>query len=242
MGDFRHSNWADESFADNYLEKADVFIPERNKMFELLASIYKHLNGDRKGLSVCDLGCGDGAATKALLQHDDSICATLVDASESMLDKAKVNLSQYNSPTFIRGSFENLLDGKVDTGKHNTFISAQAIHHLTLKEKSSLFGLIFSRLRSPGLFINIDVVLPPSGEIEELYFNFWSEGMRKMADIADMDEFDPLDVIKQYKSPESSNRPDTLHDQLDALRASGFTNVDCYYKNGIFAVFGGQKG
>ena len=241
MEDFENSSWADESFANNYLEKADVFIPERGKMFELMSSIFKHHFRGRENLSVCDLGCGNGAASKALLQHSPSTSATLVDASESMLDKAGVNLSQYNGLTFIRGSFEDLLDGNVDTGKHDTFVSAQAIHHLTLKEKTSLFRFIFSRLKTRGLFINIDVVLPPTDELEKLYFEQWASGMRRMAEKSGISGFDPSAVIDQYKSPESTNRPDTLHDQLGSLRGSGFVNVDCFYKNGIFAVYGGEK-
>jgi hypothetical protein len=34
---------------------------------------------------------------------------------------------------------------------------------------------------------------------------------------------------------------DTLGNQLSALEAAGFADVDCYYKNGIFAAFGGRK-
>ena len=89
LGDFESSSWADESFANNYLEKADVFIPERRRMFELLSSICSHHTRGRKGLSVCDLGCGNGAATKVLLSLDNTIRATLIDASNTMLEKAR---------------------------------------------------------------------------------------------------------------------------------------------------------
>ena len=30
-------------------------------------------------------------------------------------------------------------------------------------------------------------------------------------------------------------------DQINALKEIGFREVDCYYKYGIFAVFGGRK-
>ena len=51
----------------------------------------------------------------------------------------------------------------------------------------------------------------------------------------------PEDLIRRYKDPSSTNKPDTLGDQLKALESAGFTDVDCYFKNGIFVVFGGQK-
>ncbi len=37
------------------------------------------------------------------------------------------------------------------------------------------------------------------------------------------------------------NIPDTLESQLEALKDIGFNNVDCFYKYGIFALFGGSR-
>ena len=158
-----------------------------------------------------------------------------------MLEKAGANLSEYRSLSYIRANFDEILNGSIDPGVHDAFISAQAIHHLDLKKKASLFRLVSERLSTGGVFVNIDVVLPPSDALEKLYFELWAGGMQQMAERSGMSGFDPSSVIQRYQSPESSNRPDTLHDQLDALRGAGFVNVDCFYKNGIFAVFGGQK-
>jgi tRNA (cmo5U34)-methyltransferase len=43
-----------------------------------------------------------------------------------------------------------------------------------------------------------------------------------------------------YKG-KGENQPSGLFEQLDALRECGYGDVDCYYKYGIFAVFGGIK-
>ena len=51
----------------------------------------------------------------------------------------------------------------------------------------------------------------------------------------------PEDLIRRYKDPSSMNKPDTLGNQLKALEEAGFSDVDCYFKNGIFAVVGGKK-
>lgn len=45
---------------------------------------------------------------------------------------------------------------------------------------------------------------------------------------------------EQYKN-NPDNHPDTLNIQLNALKSVGFQQVDCYYKYGIFAIFGGEK-
>jgi tRNA (cmo5U34)-methyltransferase len=38
-----------------------------------------------------------------------------------------------------------------------------------------------------------------------------------------------------------ANKPDTLKNQMDTLREIGFKDVDCFYKYGIFSMFGGRK-
>ena len=54
-------------------------------------------------------------------------------------------------------------------------------------------------------------------------------------------EGDFSDIIHRYKD-NKDNRPDMLADQLSALREIGFTDVDCFYKYGIFSIYGGKKG
>ena len=48
------------------------------------------------------------------------------------------------------------------------------------------------------------------------------------------------DIIRRYKDNED-NKPDTLDDQLNALKNMGFHEVDCFYKYGIFSIYGGRK-
>ena len=51
-------------------------------------------------------------------------------------------------------------------------------------------------------------------------------------------EYDHLPA--QYKS-ELENKPSGLFGQLQLLRQVGFRNVDCFWKYGIFCLFGGTK-
>ena len=241
MDRFKGSAWDDEAFSSNYLDKADIFIPDRARMFDLMASIAKDHFGDLSKLKVCDLGSGNGAATEALLKHTGTITATLVDPSDSMLEGAKVKLSKYKGITYLKASFHDLLNQKSDPGAHDMFVSAQAIHHLETDEKAMLFRLIHEKLSPGGLFINIDVVKPPTEELEAAYFSTWADQMRELMDRHGVTGFSPEDVIAEFKSPESANRPDTLETQLGALKDAGFRGVDCYFKSGIFVAYGGHR-
>ena len=48
------------------------------------------------------------------------------------------------------------------------------------------------------------------------------------------------DIIRRYKD-NKDNKPDTLGDQLDALKAIGFKDADCFYKYGIFCDVRGEE-
>ena len=58
--------------------------------------------------------------------------------------------------------------------------------------------------------------------------------------IANSQKASLLPVPQKYKD-NVDNTPDLLLPQLKALERIGFRNVDCYYKYGIFAMFGGSK-
>lgn len=64
------------------------------------------------------------------------------------------------------------------------------------------------------------------------------ETLRKSGLESEIGTYDNLPDI--YKSKEE-NQPSNLFDQLDLLIKIGFKDVDCFFKYGIFALFGGIK-
>jgi tRNA (cmo5U34)-methyltransferase len=241
MGDFSTSAWADNNFAQNYLDKADIYIVERRKMFRLVSSLVSHFRYGEKDIKLLELGCGDGALTEELLKTSNGLSATLLDGGENMVQKARERLKGYRDTTFIQATFQDLLGGKVKLETYDFCVSSMAIHHLEMDEKASLFRLIASCLRPGGHFVDIDVVLPPSKELEQWYLALWKDWLVHMMDRNNIRDEVPEDMIRRYKDPSSMNKPDTLEDQLRALETAGFVDVDCYFKNGIFVVFGGRK-
>jgi tRNA (cmo5U34)-methyltransferase len=240
MTDFNSTNWSKPEFSRQYRENADIYIVERRRMFDILKSFYRHFLKGKGKCNVLDLGCGDGILTHELLSIDGTISATLIDGSADMLEKAEERLAGFRTIRFVRSSFQDVLNDDVIREKFDLAVSSLAIHHLTLNEKRSLFGKIFSCLNDGGCFTNIDVILAPAPDLEQWYMKLWQEWMdEKKASLGiEKDMFG--DIIKRY-SELDENKPDTLDDQLNALKAAGFRYVDCFYKYGIFAVYGGRK-
>jgi tRNA (cmo5U34)-methyltransferase len=119
-------------------------------------------------------------------------------------------------------------------------VSSLAIHHLRMDEKRRLFERIYSVLNPGGFFVNIDVVLSPSDVLDGWYMSLWKEWIteRKFALGLKGDYYE--DIVWRYKD-NKDNKPDTLDDQLNALKTVGYKDVDCLYKYGIFTMYSGRK-
>lgn len=240
MTDFNKTRWADREFAKQYREKADSYIVERQRMFGIMRSYANYFFKKKKDIKVLDLGCGDGIVTANILETGRKVAATLVDASDDMLDKAKQRLKGAGNTDYIKASFQEIMKGGLPEEDYDMVVSSMAIHHLTMDEKRMFFGLIGSHLKTGGCFLNIDVVLPPTAAVDEWYMKLWEEWMNEKRAALNMFDEPSGDVIVRYREGEE-NQPDTIDDQLAALRSAGFSDVDCYYKYGIFVVYGGQK-
>lgn len=240
MTEFDKSNWAEPEFSKGYRDNADVFIVERRRMLAILQSFYVHFVKDRAPKTMLDLGCGDGIVTAAIADADPSVAATLVDGSPDMLKKAEERLRGLPNARFVRASFEEILREDKISGAFDFIASSLAIHHLALDEKKALFRYAYGHLKPGGHFVNIDVVLAPSEDLEQWYLSLWRDWIAGQARASGLDGGQFESVIDGYKG-NKDNKPDTLDSQLEALRSAGFKDVDCYYRYGIFTVFGGRR-
>ncbi len=238
MTDFNQTNWAKAEFSRNYREKADIYIVERRRMLGILQSCYRQFVQKAGGSSIADLGCGDGIITSSILEVDKEISATLIDGSEDMLQKARERLKGFAGVEYIRATFDEVIE-RPPHRRFDMVASSLAIHHLNLSEKQALFRSVYSLLRRGGHFVNIDVVLAPTERLENWYLQLWRDWMEEKASLTGAESFD-FDVIARYKD-NRDNKPDRLEDQLQALRDCGFREVDCYYKYGIFTMYGGKR-
>jgi len=239
MSNFSDTNWADSEFAKEYLDNAEAYVPFRQEMLKVLALYYRDFLMGKESRNVLDLGCGDGILSRIVLGLDEKATITLVDGSQEMVDAAADKLGKRKNLSYFRSSFQELVKGDPIEDSYDLVMSSLAIHHLSGDDKVSLYEYIYNRLNPGGHFLNIDVVLAPTEELEDWYMQVWEEWIvrRKAEGKTDRDF---TDIIRRYKECED-NVPDTLSFQLNALEKIGFVQVDCFYKYGVFVIFGGRK-
>jgi tRNA (cmo5U34)-methyltransferase len=240
MTEFNKTQWAKPEFIQEYTDSADVYIVERRRLLEILKSFYGHFIGNKPNSNILDLGCGDGIVIYELLKIDNSIKATLIDGSKDMLNKAKDRLKDFKNVHFIRASFQEILNKNIPLQVYDLIVSSLAIHHLTMEEKTALFKTIYAHLNIDGYFLNIDVILAPSDALEQWYLLLWKQWIAERKSFLGIKGNQYDDIIRRYKD-NTDNKPDTWGAQLKALQTIGFKDVDCFYKYGIFTMFGGRK-
>lgn len=180
--------------------------------------------------TVLDLGAGTGLFSQFIRQIKPDLSFTLADLSLDMLQVAKERFEGLPSVQYLEFDFAR------DTipGTYDLIISGLAIHHLEDEDKERLYGKIYGALHPGGMFINADQVAGRSSGLDQFYKTNWRQTIMQSG----LDE----DAIQKAFERVKLDKFATLEAQLQMLEGTGFTEVDCLYKNLSFVVFGGVKG
>ena len=111
--------------------------------------------------------------------------------------------------------------------------SALSIHHLEHGAKQALFRKIREALRPGGVFVNADQVAGPTEELEREYVARWLQAVWERG----ASEFE----VDQSLYRQQEDRRASVEAQLAWMREAGFAGVDCWFKDGSFAVLAGRR-
>jgi tRNA (cmo5U34)-methyltransferase len=180
---------------------------------------------------VLDLGAGTGLMSAFVAASFPRATFTLVDISEAMLEQARARFA------VAAGQFEYVaLDYAREPlpGRHDVVVSALSIHHLEHADKRALFRRIREVLEPGGIFVNADQALGPTSRLEHRNHEAWVRDVRRRG-------VDQDDLTRAFERM-AFDRLSPLADQLAWLDEAGFVDVDCFYKNYRFTVYGGSVG
>jgi len=110
-----------------------------------LAGLFGRLDGDPRGGTCVEVGCGPGRMTGALAERFDQVVA--VDVSPAMLERAHAAVSAPNV-SFVAVSGERL-DG-VEDGSADTLVCYLVLQHLPDREVVEAYLREFARVLAPG--------------------------------------------------------------------------------------------
>jgi tRNA (cmo5U34)-methyltransferase len=182
---------------------------------------------------VLDVGCGAGNYILKLLERLPNLDATLIDLSQSMLDRAveRVGRATAGRVTTLRGDIREI---ELPNAQFDIVLAAAVLHHLRTEEEwKQVFAAFYRALRPGGSVWVFDLVESSIPAIQKLLWQRYGEYLTRLKDEAYRDH------VFAYVEKEDTPRP--LLFQLDLLRQVGFTRVDVLHKNVCFAAFGAMK-
>jgi ubiquinone/menaquinone biosynthesis C-methylase UbiE len=204
--------WTLSEHAQDYLQRRRD-IPHRDEGY---AAMLEHL--PERVTRVLDLGTGDGYVVGLLRTVHPQVECVAADFSAEMLRQARERIGSESGVDVVEHDLDEPLPPS--WGSFDAVVSAFAIHHVVDDRKRALYGEVFDRLRSGGVFLNLEHVASPTPELH--------------------DEF----LYAIGSSPERddpSNKLAAVDVQLGWLRETGYENVDCHWKWRELALLAGVK-
>jgi len=178
---------------------------------------------------VLDLGAGTGLLTQFLRERFPKARYTLIDFTAEMLDKARQRFAEVEGMRYLVADYA-AADWE---GPYDLIVSSLSIHHLSDAAKRGLYRKAFANLAPSGCFLNAEFVRAADPQVQARYWELWIQSMRDAglteAEVAQALERTAIDILA------------TVEEQLAWLSEAGFTQVDCHFKDQLFAVFGGRR-
>jgi tRNA (cmo5U34)-methyltransferase len=200
-------DWQSPACVDDWIDSDVTHDEQRQPLLHRVATLLPATGSGP--LEVLDVGGGYGVLTAAILEDLPDATVVLHDYSEAMINKAKERLSRFGDRVRYRIA-DMTQPGWTDklSGPFDAVASALAIHNLEPEQIQRVYRDIFSLLRPGGCLLNLDVIFPASAGLADLYRRDPSR--------------DPTFDV--------SVAPAGLEEQPRWLRAAGFAEVDCVWK------------
>ncbi|MFH1027866.1 MAG: class I SAM-dependent methyltransferase [Pseudomonadota bacterium] len=236
------SKWQTDELAAAFLQGVRGAIPAAGLQLEVINHIIR--SWCPRPLHIVDLGCGDGALGRFLLEHNPESHVTFADFSDPMLEAARKQIGGHARATIVKTDFSSKawLDSIGEQSPVDVVVSGFAIHHQPDRRKRELYREVFELLCKGGVFLNLEHVASATTNVESLFDNYFIDHLHRFHSAANAAK--NRDEIAQdfYNRPDKAeNILSPVQDQCAWLREIGFADVDCFFKVFELALFGGRK-
>jgi tRNA (cmo5U34)-methyltransferase len=233
-----------ETNSNIFIDYGRYFVPQREIQLDILCRL---VPDQPEPVTFVELCCGEGLLAEALLQRFPSAQFIGFDGSPLMLEKARQRLKVFG--TKFQPSHFDLAskEWRNPAIQANAILSSLAIHHLTGKEKQTLYADLYRMLVPGGILGIADLILPASKQGTSIAAQAWDSAvrLRSLGLDNDLGAFAAFEEQRwnsfRYTDPDDIDHPSGLYEQLRWLEAAGFQKVDVYWLNAGHAIFGAER-
>jgi len=238
----QRSQWQTKELVNSFLEGVRGAIPAANLQLEVISKILDFWQPQPS--KILDLGCGDGALGRVLLERYPTAHMIFVDFSEPMLEALRKQIGATRRVTVIHADFATpaWVEGLQGKEPLDVIVSGFSIHHQDNHRKKMLYGEIYECLSEDGVFLNLEHVSSATPSGEALFDSFFVDHLVRFHRDANPNKT-RLEIEEAYyqRPDKKENILAPVETQCDWLRQIGFQDVDCFFKIFELALFGGRK-
>ena len=184
----------------------DLMHPNRSKMVQVALEVLPFPK--TATLRAIDLGIGTGYFTERFLNNFPNSSVIGIDGAQAMIELAKARLkSMMSRVEFFIGDFRNLQKLAPGSNKVDVVFSAYALHHLNRTDKETVLQQVVSLLAPGGWFVNADLIIADSPELESRLQEMRVAGIMDRAKNSD-NRFPDLASTRQFLANLEKNESD----------------------------------
>lgn len=212
--------------AGDYDKSINNTLPYYSEFFEQTFDVIEQWKPDV--LDWLDLGCGTGTLEELAYKRFDDPKFVLVDPSSKMLEQAKQKLDPHEIRYVCCGSDQIEFDSCF-----NVVTAIQAHHYMKEKERRAATENVYKALRSGGIYISFENVLPEDEALKDVELKRWGRyQIRHGKTKAEADAHNARCGVNYF--------PITVEEHIRILREAGFKYVHVfwysYMQMGIYAI------
>ena len=223
--------WTEAETA-TYRDLSRYAVPQRERQIALIVDRVGAVAVPGDVLEIC---CGEGLLTAALLEALPDVRVHAHDGSDAMLAATRERAEAMS---------DRLVTRRIDLAGHDwrrfdaplrAAVSSLAVHHLDGPGKQRLFADLHAALAPGGVFVLADVVRPATAAGNAIAADLWDQEVRGRAlsldgDLRGFDAFRRADWTHfRHAVLDPIDKPSTVVEHLDWLRAAGFVEVDLHW-------------
>jgi tRNA (cmo5U34)-methyltransferase len=234
----------DPAHARQFPEGPTEANPSREEQIDVLLAIAAaHRVSDPDALDlqpprrILDAGCGNGNLAERLLAIHPGATLVGFDVSADMAAEAQRRLG--GRARIVCASFEEDWPKALGEGDFDLVVCVQALHHVPDIKKRITYQRFRDVLRPGGLYLQSDPLALGDAALFPYVKALWNR-------LRSLHKFPPLpagslqgDAEEDYEK--AGDILASLDKQLLWLKEAGFAPVDCFWKHGNRAIFGGLR-
>jgi tRNA (cmo5U34)-methyltransferase len=213
------------SMAESYDSLIHRAVPRYD---EMIARLLDYLPRDPR--RVLELGCGTGNLSLQLAKTFPRAELTLVDGSAEMISLVRSRIDESRSGSnprvaYVEARFEAL---DLPPRSFDLVVSSISLHHV--KDKAALYQLIRALVPATGRFCFADQIRGEPESNHRVNWDRWLDFCREPGHCTQ----EEIESLLDHAAAHDHYAP--LSEHIALLSASGFTEIDCVWRNWMWGI------